>query len=165
MKLFGNPRLLRGLVICSVAFAVGFLGAPAFAVSHATPYKKIFGHSTSCALHATSINDTTNKVGSRVVNRVGCHVNNAPQSVPALRMDTGVEMMRVVNGQAIYYCSISAGKINTSPATEIVITANLTVNSACPLGGKYRSHGLGSRKSDAGKWYSLFQEKGDYTLN
>jgi hypothetical protein len=149
-------------LLSGVAFLLGIVVPAANAASYATSYKKIFGHDTSCALGAGSVNTSTHKAGSRTVNRVGCNVNNDARAVPANYMEAGGYLVRPTLG---YICSATLGRKNSSSASAVEITMALTVNSACPSNGSYAGHSDNGRRSDAGDWYYIHLDTGTHDFN
>ena len=73
----------RYVVIAAIsAFVLGLVIVPAHAVSAKGPWKKVAGHSTSCALVRSSVNDETRRAGTQTANFQGCSASNGGRAVP-----------------------------------------------------------------------------------
>ena len=134
-----------------IAFIVG-VSVPAVAASYPGSYKKVFGHSTSCAMGQASINDSTYKSGSRTSNFKGCSSSNATRNVPANYLGAQAINYNWMNGAV---CGTSTAKWNTSSTWTQTQTAPVHAGSAsgCPNPGSYIGRSFSYRKSDAGPTY------------
>lgn len=128
------------------------LSAPAIAASYPGSYKKIFGHTTSCAMGLASINTTTYKSGSRTSNFKGCSSSNETRNVPAGYLGAQAINYNWYNGAV---CGSSNAKWNTSSTWTQTQTAPVLGGLAqgCPQTGTYIGRSFSSRKSDAGPYY------------
>ena len=130
-------------VVC--AFLVGALVSPAWGQSYPGDYVKIFGHSTSCALGAASINNTTYKSGARTSNYRGCSENNATRSVPVGYLGARAIMRDYYTGAI---CGASSVKWNTSVTWTTVTTQPWTNATGCSKPGYYYGQNQVYRDTD-----------------
>lgn len=146
-------RVNRRLAIFLVAFLMGSVVSPAFATSYPGAWKKIFGHSTSCALGRASVNDSTQRGGALTSNFKGCSSSNAALAVPSGYLGARALIVNNSNGAV---CGQSSTIWNSTKASSRdASTLRTSGSSSCVYAGYYFGRATNYRNSDSGVMHIL----------
>lgn len=142
-------RLISPLVV-GLRLMIGVFASPAAATIHPSNWKKIFGHSTSCAIGRSSINDGTKTANALTRNHRGCDSSNAAVAVPARYLGARAVLIRASDNAV---CGDTQDRWNSSGESR----------QSASVGSKFASCGaavyvggaINKRKSDAGAVYTI----------
>lgn len=132
--------------VLAAALLGGFLSSAAMATSYPGDYLKIFGHSTSCAMGAASVNDETFKAGARTSNFRGCSSSNATRSVPPGYLGARALVRDYYTGAV---CGASSISWNTSTTYTVVTTKSWSGAAGCSTPGYYYGQNQAFRDTDS----------------
>lgn len=145
---------LRTLAVALVAvFTVGLLAPPAFADRAVSGWKKVYGHSTSCAMTRASINSDNERAGGQIHNFEGCNSGNGSRTVPTGYLAVREYAVRTSTGLV---CSdVPPYRYNSTTTSDLVSSTPVVYHSTCPSGAAY--HGV----SNARRWRESFSDYSD----
>ena len=137
-------------VIAAIGLLIGLLASPAAATVHPSNWKKIFGHSTSCAIGRASINDSNKTANALTRNHRGCSSSNALVGVPAKYLGARAVLIRASDNAV---CGDTGDRWNSSG--ESGQSASVRSKFAHCGAAVYIAGAINKRKSDAGAVYSI----------
>lgn len=133
------------------AFFVGALGVPAYAARTVSPWKKVFGHSTSCTLIRSSINSDNDKSGGQIHNFYGCSSSASSRAVPPGYFKVRTFPVNASNRQ-VCHSPVPPWTYNSSTTSDLLVSTSLEVSTSCPAHAAYFGSADGYRYTDAGSY-------------
>lgn len=145
----GVKRIILPLVV-GLGLVVGVLASPAAATIHPGNWKEIFGHSASCAIGRSSINDSTKTANALTRNHRGCSSSNAAVTVPANYLGARAVLVRASDNAV---CGDTHDRWNSSGESR----QSASIGSQFEWCGAavYVGAAINKRKSDAGAIHTI----------
>lgn len=146
----------RFLTPCLIAaFVIGLSMPPAFAARKVSSWKKVAGHSTSCALVRASINSDNRRSGGEAANFYGCSASNSTRAVPPGYLGVYAMVLSSANNACSELSPVPVYNTVTTSSVTATMPLRTPSTSQCPEVSYYHGAAVGRR---------YLESSGDYEI-